>query len=137
MWDEPISEIPSGWAICDGNNGTENMLGDFPEGEIDETKVGNTGGAATVTLSESQLPSHNHPNSNTGSTGDHSHTISYDENDFEPGSDINGGGAPGSRNSVNYAGSHSHNISSIGSTGGNASIDNNPSYYEIVFIQKL
>lgn len=137
MWDEPISEIPVGWAICDGNNGTIDMFGKFPMGAIDDMSVGVEGGSASVTLTASNLPSHTHPNSSTGHTGDHNHNISYNENDVEPDGYGKLAGGPGNDGHTSRDGDHSHNISSVGSTGGDGAIDNNPSYYEVIFIQKL
>lgn len=136
MWDDLISEIPAGWVICDGNNGTINMFQRFLMGAVDDVSIGATGGANSVTLTESQLPPHTHPNSSTGSTGSHNHDVKYVEDDVEPGSGKFTGG-PGTDGWTDRTGDHSHNISSVGTTGGGASIDNNPAYYEIVFIQKL
>ncbi|WPV66578.1 hypothetical protein [Chitinophaga sp. LS1] len=53
-----------GWAICNGNNGTQNRMGKFPVGydpsRTDYSPVGKTGGLETVTLIESQMPKHKH-----------------------------------------------------------------------------
>jgi microcystin-dependent protein len=135
MWDEPLSEIPAGWAICDGMNGTVDMSGRFPSGVADEASVGTGGGANNQNLATSQLPAHTHPNSTTDTVGDHKHTI-YGGDDFDVGSYENGAGS-GGRFNTSTNGAHSHNISSIGSTGSGSSIENRPQYYEIVFIQKL
>jgi len=135
MWDGPLSEIPSGWMLCDGNNGTVDLLDEFVEGVVDDSLVGDSGGSNTVTLSTSQLPSHGHSGSTTDGVGNHHHTISgYD--DFEPGSYGNGGGEGGAY-STTTNGSHTHNITSVGSAGSGASIDNRPKYYEVAFIQKV
>jgi len=46
MWSGLISAIPTGWAICDGNNGTPNLLAKFVEGVATAaTNPGATGGA--------------------------------------------------------------------------------------------
>ncbi|RFM32269.1 phage baseplate protein [Chitinophaga silvisoli] len=59
-----------GWAICNGNNGTKNRMGRFPVGydpsRTDYSPVGKTGGAETITLTESQMPKHTHNFSVTG-----------------------------------------------------------------------
>ena len=48
MWSGTIANIPSGWLICDGNNGTPNLLAKFVKGVATAgTDPGATGGAAT------------------------------------------------------------------------------------------
>lgn len=48
IWTGTIANIPSGWVICDGNNGTPNLLARFVEGVATAaTNPGTTGGAAT------------------------------------------------------------------------------------------
>ena len=57
MYNGKAEEIPSGWAICDGTNGTPNLLDRFI---LASTYCGGTGGNAQITLSVSQLPPHRH-----------------------------------------------------------------------------
>lgn len=69
MWYGTAANIPTGWQICNGTNGTPNMSGAFPRG-ITSGTVGGTGGASSVTLAVGNLPSHNHTLTNTSiSTG--------------------------------------------------------------------
>lgn len=137
MWDRPLSEIPSGWLLCDGNNGTVNMLDKFPRGETDGTLVGNTGGRKSFTLSSQQLPAHKH-DATTNNEGAHYHIMKarglddYDSSDQGPSSAIDDYYYTTKEN-----GSHSHNVQNIDKTGGGSSIDNQPSYYEVAFIQKI
>lgn len=68
LWSGPESTIPTGWHICDGTNGTEDLRGRFALGattEVDEEgstahPVGETGGSEEVTLSSLQMPKHVH-----------------------------------------------------------------------------
>ena len=55
MWSG--SEIPEGWIICDGNNGTPNLIGKFIKAS---ESAGITGGNNTITLSVDNLPNHTH-----------------------------------------------------------------------------
>jgi microcystin-dependent protein len=55
--DDPI---PTGWLLCDGNNGTPDLRNRFIMGATDEFNVGTLGGANTVTLNEDQIPAHKH-----------------------------------------------------------------------------
>lgn len=50
MWHGLIANIPDGWVICDGNNGTPNLLARFVEGVATAgTNPGTTGGAKAKT----------------------------------------------------------------------------------------
>ena len=57
MFNGKAEEIPSGWAICNGENGTPNLIDRFI---LASTYCGGTGGNAQITLSVSQLPPHRH-----------------------------------------------------------------------------
>lgn len=57
MYNGKAEEIPSGWAICDGTNGTPNLIDRFI---LASTYCGGMGGKSQVTLSVSQLPPHRH-----------------------------------------------------------------------------
>ena len=54
------STAPSGWAFCDGNNGTPDLRDRFIVGAGSTYNVAATGGAATHTLTEAEMPAHNH-----------------------------------------------------------------------------
>lgn len=68
MWSGAIGSIPTGWALCDGTNNTPDLSGKFivgfdPSGLLDSgdyAAVGNTGGASSVALTTTQMPSHSH-----------------------------------------------------------------------------
>lgn len=57
MFNGKAEDIPSGWAICDGTNGTPNLIDRFI---LASTYAGGTGGNSQITLSVSQLPPHRH-----------------------------------------------------------------------------
>jgi microcystin-dependent protein len=73
MWSGSISNIPSGWALCNGSNGTPDLRNRFVVGAGSSYSVGNTGGAQSVTLTTAQIPAHNHTAS-SNSTGAHTHS---------------------------------------------------------------
>ncbi len=60
MWSGAVAEIPDGWALCNGAHGTPDLRGRFLRGAPKGTNPGATGGAATVTLSLSEVPAHTH-----------------------------------------------------------------------------
>lgn len=70
-WSGSIANIPVGWALCNGANGTPDLRGRFILGAQADSgatyDVGDTGGAASVTLSENQIPEHRH--TITGASG--------------------------------------------------------------------
>lgn len=127
----PPSNIPDGWVLCDGNNGTPDLrdkhIKCVPDGTTDP---GATGGQDSFSLSQSQIPSHTHGGS-TDNQADHSHGYGYDEGQFTGSGRCYDGGF-----TVATAGNHSHTLS-IGASGSGNSIDNRPAHRNQNFIQKL
>jgi len=80
LWSGSIASVPSGWALCDGTNGTPNLRDRFIIGAGSTYAVNATGGSATATLATTNLPSHTHSISASGTTGlqsnGHTHTFS-------------------------------------------------------------
>lgn len=76
MWHGLIANIPSGWVICDGNNGTPNLLARFVEGVATAaTNPGATGGATAKTTQSGGGGTLSQWSSPGYSTGDHTHRI--------------------------------------------------------------
>lgn len=74
MWSGLESEIPTGWNLCDGLNGTPNLTDRFIVGAGTAYTIGDTGGADSVALAEAELPSHSHTSGTlANSTDNHSH----------------------------------------------------------------
>ena len=69
LWSGSASAIPAHWALCNGQNGTPDLRGRFIVGAGGSYSPGATGGAETVTLGISQIPSHTHTATTTVSTG--------------------------------------------------------------------
>lgn len=46
LWQGSIASIPSGWVLCDGNNGTPNMQDLFARGASVANPPGSTGGSS-------------------------------------------------------------------------------------------
>lgn len=179
------STAPTGWLLCDGASylrsaypalfavigttygsadGTHfnvpNMRDRVPVGSGTTYTRGSTGGAATVTLSSGQMPSHSHSFSNsTDSQGSHSHSGSADsvgDHSHSVGnqttrSDIsaaagstvasNGGGSTGGAGghghslSISSGGGHTHSISGSTDTAGSGSAhENMPPYVAMPYI---
>lgn len=150
IWSGTIASIPAGWGLCDGTQGTPDLQGRFVVGHAstDNTNVpggayslGNKDGDEFVTLTEAQMPAHNHT-ATTNTTGSHSHKFRGYEtpvyytcagsDDFwclnrGGGSDLYGG-EPG--------GAHTHTLV-IDKNGGGKKHENRPPYYALAFIMKL
>lgn len=60
IWSGTADNIPSGWQVCDGTNGTPDLRDKFVLGAGTKHGVGNTGGSEEVTLTVGQMPSHYH-----------------------------------------------------------------------------
>jgi hypothetical protein len=96
--------VLSGWAICNGSNGTPNLVGSVPYGAAAQTRGAYpTGGAASTTLTPQQMPemyasiAHGHGNSFSVSDSGHMHQVDlpttnisgtqYESNSMSDGSD--------------------------------------------------
>lgn len=163
MWSGTTSNVPAGWALCDGQKysintttgatevnasgvQTPNLSGRFivaagSNGTSTYTP-GNTGGQDNVVLTTANLPNHVHTGT-TNSDGSHSHTY-YDKTVSRE--DVNGSnfdnqginGVPDNARTTDAAGAHTHSFSTSGCSGCTAtSINNRPIYYSLAYIMKL
>ncbi|HBV97786.1 MAG TPA: hypothetical protein DEF36_12170 [Desulfotomaculum sp.] len=138
MWSGTEVSIPTGWALCNGQNGTPDLRNRFVvgAGTDGEYAVGDTGGEKTHALTINEMPYHGHAIT-VGSDGSHSHTYidGKASGDAQAGTGTYGGQTWDSR-STTSDGSHSHTASAT-NTGGGATHENRPPYYALCFIQKL
>ena len=142
MWSGAANAIPSGWYLCDGNNGTPNLKDRFVVGAGNAYAVNATGGSATVSLSTANLPSHNHSVSLTTGSDSHTHSFTGALHPSSSGPEQNQSGGPEDRSNFNYSrttgsDSHSHSVSgNTGSTGSGSAHENRPPYYALCYIMK-
>lgn len=145
LWSGATNTIPNGWALCNGQNGTPNLVDRFIVGAGSAYAVGATGGSSTVTLTTAQIPSHTHVASSSitiNSAGIHNHTANVPTT-------ASGAAADGSfeynvRGSKSVttgnAGNHTHGATvttTISSTGSDGAHENRPPYYALAYIMKL
>jgi hypothetical protein len=143
MWSGTIANIPTGWALCNGANGTPNLQDRFivgatsgGDGVYPGVSVGTTGGSANAVV-----VSHQH----TGTTGtestNHTHGYSY-ANGGSNGYELEERGSPDGSRLQTYNGTtgtqsanHTHDFttSTEGSPATNANL---PPYYALAFIMK-
>ena len=138
MWSGKLNEIPAGWALCDGNNGTPNLQGRFVLGTdiTNNINIGATGGEAAHVLTINEMPSHTHiQDSHTHIRGTqrtivetrgHGLTISAA---FQDRVMVEGTGGPNPETNWTTATNQY--------TGGGAAHNNMPPYYALAFIMKL
>ena len=53
-------DIPKGWLICNGKNGTPNLINRFILGKGNNYNMNDTGGEEKVKLTTNEMPEHNH-----------------------------------------------------------------------------
>lgn len=147
MWSGTIANIPSGWNLCDGTNGTPDLTDRFIVGSTTDSgathDIGDTGGANSTTLTTAQLPAHTHSAGTlvTSSAGAHSHNFTaYRQTGGSTSYQLTESvleGPSARTKTTDSAGAHTHSISgSTGSVGSGDSVDNRPAYYALAFIMK-
>ena len=128
LWSGLTSTIPTGWALCNGADGTPNLTDRFVIGAGNTYGVNQTGG-----YKDAQLLSHTHTGS-TNTTGAHTHTTTAavaSSQRIGPGNPT--GLATTGASSTGSAGNHKHTFTtdSSGVTGTNRNL---PPYYALAYI---
>ena len=127
MWSGPASNVPDGWALCNGqtSNGktTPDLRNRFIVGAGGEYAVGVTGGAKEVTLSKDQIPAHTHEvygrsSGYTARHNDDAEVITYKDKSWGSSTDFK-------------------KINASTSVGGGQAHENRPPYYALCFIMRV
>jgi len=145
LWSGSTASIPSGWVLCNGSNSTPDLRDRFVVGAGSTYAVDATGGASSVTLSESEIPSHTHGVGTiaTSSSGAHSHNFNVTVKKsggsggttFANKLTVNEGTS--SEVTIDSAGAHTHTMSgSTAATGSGTAHENRPPYYALAYIMK-
>lgn len=143
-WYGNVANMPSGFVLCDGSNGTPDLRDRFIVGAGSAYTVGNTGGVDNVTLTIAQMPSHNH-SAWTDSQGDHYHASMGENDPNSPFGIYAWGSYCGSRGGIDWDnnlhktstnGAHAHNVG-IANAGNSQAHENRPPYYALYYIMKL
>lgn len=141
MWSGTLAAIPTGWALCDGNNSTPDLRSRFIVGAGSDYAVNDVGGAKDVTLTEAQMPAHDHSvNLNTNSAGDHTHNLQVRATGSTGITVVEFTAAATQQavaGRVTNAGAHTHNVNgNTSSKGVGAAHENRPPYFALAYIMK-
>jgi hypothetical protein len=139
-WAGTAAQVPAGWAVCDGTNGTPNLQDRFIIGAGSSYAVNS---ANSLSAKDAVVPAHTHTFSATTSTiGNHAHNIGYtngSSGDAGAGVPLADFSSTGSTNfTTTNAGAHNHTVSgTTASAGVSATNANLPPYVALLFIMKL
>lgn len=141
LWSGSIASIPTGWALCNGSNGTPDLRNRFIVGAGSTYAVAATGGSA-----DAIVVAHTHTATSTDSG--HVHGLRYQatgavpsgvglsvtaaSNDFTNSIAYNFNGS--TRTSDSGSANITTSVASAGSSGTNANL---PPYYALAYIMKL
>jgi len=125
MWSGAANQIPDGWALCNGSNGTPDLRNRFIVGAGGEYSVGGTGGEKSVTLTAAQMPSHTHEvygrsSGYTARHNDDAEVITYKDQNWGDGQVAN-----------------FKKINDTKSAGSGQAHENRPPYYALCFIMRV
>lgn len=140
MWSGLLINIPSGWVLCDGTNGTPDLRDKFIKGAAPLANPGATGGATSHTHSDhTGIINHTHPITDPG----HTHV---EQNNSATTGALAGWAARDTSTNTPVATGYSTqssvtNISVNNPAGGVSSythdtVSNEPVYYSLAFIMK-
>lgn len=145
MFNGTASEIPEGWHICDGTEGTPNLIGKFIKAD---SESGNTGGESEIKILEENMPKHTHTFTGdvvtTSESGSHSHDYTI-YGGLSGASDSGDGWYEVSKTdehrTTSEAGAHTHTIdmssAQLSYQGEGKPIKWEPSYYSLIYIMKI
>ena len=147
MWSGETNAIPSGWAICNGANGTPDLQGRFVVGysaSNSEYDVGGEGGLDQQTLTTSHLPTHKHTIRGSD-TNDSNNGGWVPQNNNGVYTSTNGTkyNQPRPKASLNQSDLYwttdrdSKDVYITENTGNGNSFDNRPAFYALAYIMKL
>lgn len=132
LWLGAIADIPSGWKVCDGTNGTTDLRDKFIKIATDASEFGNTGGANTH-VHGAQAHVHTTPT--------HRHYVNQAKQHYGMTREGIGSGPPGNEDQVDESDTHPAfytDYATPNTTSANTTADssaNQPEYRTVAYIQ--
>lgn len=147
MWYGEDTNVPKGWCICDGGNGSPDLRGKFPIG-INNMSIkdndkwysfskGDHKEGFNTHITEQNIPTHSHT-ATVSENGNHKHKIGMRGATVNVTQGYVYGGNDSGKSTEDYveeAGSHTH-IVTIGNTGKGEQFNVIPPYLALYFIYK-
>ena len=142
MFGGASADIPDGWAICDGQNGTPNLVGKFIKAG---STSGKEGGKEEIKLTSKNMPKHTHTfvggTFRTSIAGEHTHTVSYKSGDLGDNANNRNNIIGDQTTTTSSAGAHSHTIdmssAQLSQEGQGIPLKWEPKYYSLIYIMKI
>lgn len=138
LWQGSLTTVPSGWALCNGTNGTPDLRNRFVVGAGDDYARGATGGSATAVVVE-----HNHSSTTTVTDPGHKHEVRIATtasnsitNRVQPGA-TSPSSTLGTSDATQNADTNIHVSTTINNRGESGAHKNLPPYYALAYIMKL
>lgn len=125
LWSGSTASIPSGYYLCDGANSTPDLRGRFIVGAGGAYNVADTGGEASHTLTESEMPVHTHVQNS------HTHGLKT------AGGDTTGSGGLPNTSATTTLDQATEAATAVNQNAGSGSAhENRPPYYALAYIMK-
>jgi microcystin-dependent protein len=132
IWSGSTLDIPEGWALCDGQNGTPDLRNRFIIGAGNTYNVGDTGGNA-----DAVLVTHTHTGStDTSATHLHGHSRLSTTNPGTNGRYWFPVDILGTNTNTGAAGAHTHTVD-LETVGEDPTNKNLPPYFALCYIQQI
>jgi len=144
LWHGLLANIPAGWVLCNGSNGTPDLQSKFVKGTAAATNPGTTGGAATHSTTQHAARTHSDSVSNTHASMTHvgitiaNHSTTTNDLQASPYSDPVGTSVTHTVpvEAAHLAQAHSVTATSAHSPRTHSTGDNVPVNYALAFIMK-
>lgn len=135
IWSGSVGSIPSGFVLCNGSNSTPDLRDKFIVGAGNTYSVGQTGGATTATLTQSNLPNVNFNATSTVTDPGHYHLTGSSGAGSPNGANLSSVGY-GSSNQTASAVTGITVSTTVASGGSSTAFSILPPYYALCYIYK-
>lgn len=143
MWAGTVSSIPSGWQLCNGQNGAPDLRGLFIKGAAAGVDPGVTGGSATHSHTYTDIIQHTHAVSISDPGHTHTLPVGATDDTSAPFDRADAGSNSSGANATTASGSSATGVTATtaapnGSVamGTTAASSSEPAYYSLAFIRK-